>query len=619
MKLLLMASPAAALVGYGIRLYTPVCAAACREAIAPAPLACSRATTTPQCRAFDAAFLTTLAWCMRSTCAAEPWVLEKYWAEKTTGDGTVPMWTYQQTLARIEAPTRTLPAHGVLGFTALVDMDVWAATRDTLVAFERAETLNSRYGIILLVAATAVPVLLTIANRLPFCTALIARLRPLVYLALAGRYHVRPLPYHAGNAPTTGQALYVGALAVLTATLTALGYATTPGSTFYASPWQETVASVGGRTGVLALALAPLVILLSGRNSFLLWATDWPHSTFVLLHRWAARLFGLQVVLHSALELVLYADMAMLDAQTEAFWVWGCIATAATCLMLVLSVLAVRRLSYEVFLGLHVVLAVAVLVGSWYHVELRFRRQYGYEMWLYAACAVWASERLLRLLRVAKNGVRTAEVTPVAADVVRVDIPGITWAGPGMHVYVYFPTLHLRPWENHPFSVVPTSLLRGWQDGKSGSSRAPPGDMSGITLYVRRSGGATRHLAAGSLTTLLDGPYRNHAALPECDRLVLVAGGIGITGVLALSHPNAKLYWALREDAVGLARDLQGALAGVDKEVRVGRLDVAAILEHEAGWKRVGVVVCGPAGLCDDVRALVAKRGWELQVEAYSW
>ncbi|KAL8339391.1 hypothetical protein RB601_005789 [Gaeumannomyces tritici] len=609
MKLLLLASPAAALVGYGIRLYAPVCAAACREAIAPALLACSRVTTTPQCRASDASFLTTLAWCIRSTCAAEPWELEKYWAEKATG-GAVPIWTYQQALGRIEAPTRTFSGNGVLGFTALVDMDVWTATRDTLVAFERAETLNSRFGIILLVAATAVPVLLTVANRLPFCTGLIARLRPLVDPALIGRYHVRPLPHYAGNAPTTGQALYVGALAVLTAALTALGYTTTPGSTFYASPWQETVASVGARTGVLALALAPLVILLSGRNSFLLWATDWPHSTFVLLHRWAARLFGLQVVLHSALELALYADMAMLDTQREAFWVWGCVATVAACLMLVLSVLAVRRLSYEVFLGLHVVLAVAVLVGSWYHVELRFQRQYGYEMWLYAACAVWASERLLRLLRVAKNGVRTAEVTPVTADVMRVDIPGITWAGPGMHVYVYFPTLHFRPWENHPFSVVPTSLL-GEQDGKLSA------DTSGITLYVRRSSGMSRRLRAGALTTLLDGPYRNHATLLECDRLVLIAGGIGITGVLALSHPNAKLYWALREDAVGLARDLQGALAGMDKEV--GRLDVAAILDREAGWKRVGVVVCGPAGLCDDVRALVAERGWGLQVEAYSW
>lgn len=148
MKLLLLASPAAGLVGYGIRLYSPVCAAACRESIAPVPLACSRETTTPRCRASDAPFLTTLAWCVRSTCAgADPWTLEKYWAEKTTGDGTVlPTWTYQQALARVEAPTRTLGSHDVLSFTALVDMDVWAATRDTLEAFERAETLNSRCG-----------------------------------------------------------------------------------------------------------------------------------------------------------------------------------------------------------------------------------------------------------------------------------------------------------------------------------------------------------------------------------------------------------------------------------------------------------------------------------------
>ncbi len=70
-------------------------------------------------------------------------------------------------------------------------------------------------------------------------------------------------------------------------------------------------------------------------------------------------------------------------------------------------------------------------------------------------------------------------------------------------------------------------------------------------------------------------------------------------------------------------------LGGVaDKEVRVGsRFDVAELIEAEAraGWERVGVVVSGPGGLCDDVRAAVAAAGrrsktvFELEVDAYSW
>ena len=74
---------------------------------------------------------------------------------------------------------------------------------------------------------------------------------------------------------------------------------------------------------------------------------------------------------------------------------------------------------------------------------------------------------------------------------------------------------------------------------------------------------------------------------------------------------------------------LDGALASVaDKQVRIGsRFDVAQLLAGEiaAGWERVGVVVCGPGALCDDVRDAVvgvsgkAKTVFELVVEAYSW
>jgi len=65
-----------------------------------------------------------------------------------------------------------------------------------------------------------------------------------------------------------------------------------------------------------------------------------------------------------------------------------------------------------------------------------------------------------------------------------------------------------------------------------------------------------------------------------------------------------------------------------DKEVLIGeRLNIEALLRNEVdvGYKKVGVVVCGPAGMCDDVRAIVAGFGrsgkivFELEVEAFSW
>jgi ferredoxin-NADP reductase len=115
--------------------------------------------------------------------------------------------------------------------------------------------------------------------------------------------------------------------------------------------------------------------------------------------------------------------------------------------------------------------------------------------------------------------------------------------------------------------------------------------------------------------------------------VLLIAGGIGITGILPFlkNHWNIKLAWSVKESAKCLVDDLDGAmaqLASSDKDVRVGsRIDVNQLLAEEitAGWERVGVVVSGPAGLCDDVRATVSAAGrsgktqFEFEVEAYSW
>ena len=65
-----------------------------------------------------------------------------------------------------------------------------------------------------------------------------------------------------------------------------------------------------------------------------------------------------------------------------------------------------------------------------------------------------------------------------------------------------------------------------------------------------------------------------------------------------------------------------------DKEIVVGeRLNIETLLrsDAQAGYGKVGVVVCGPEGMCDAVRAGVLGLGrsgktvFELEVDAYSW
>lgn len=159
------------------------------------------------------------------------------------------------------------------------------------------------------------------------------------------------------------------------------------------------------------------------------------------------------------------------------------------------------------------------------------------------------------------------------------------------------------------------------------------GAPSGVTLFIRKASGMTRKLAANdSLLILLYGPYPNNptASIMRTDRLLIITGGIGVSGVLpwVFAHPNVKFTWSVKKSAECLVDSLNTVLTGVDdKDIRVGsRLDIQALLnqEVEAGWKKVGVVACGPGGLCDDVRAAVcvAAKGstrFELEVDAYSW
>lgn len=107
--------------------------------------------TTPECRAGDTSFLTTLAYCISTHCDADnvpAWKREKYWADKTTGDKTVlPKWTYAQALVQVDGtPEKELGEDEMLDFTAKVDEETHQLYRNTLEHFEYAETRHSAYG-----------------------------------------------------------------------------------------------------------------------------------------------------------------------------------------------------------------------------------------------------------------------------------------------------------------------------------------------------------------------------------------------------------------------------------------------------------------------------------------
>ncbi|RBR27013.1 uncharacterized protein FIESC28_00281 [Fusarium coffeatum] len=677
---------ATGLLGYGTNIYDPLCAESCLRSFAPLKLSCSivtshgahkRATaspvfTPPKCKANNDAFLTSVASCFKDKCSEEKMSkLELFWEESVTGTKDVPAkWTYNEALAEVEekpAKYQLKPMEFSLNETSIVEPMTYLKQWNQLGGYKNEMMIESRYSIALVVLAVGLPIVMTWLGHMPFIPTIYDKLKPyILYPSTIGTYSVRPLPFKLGNVPNIGQALYIIIFISLTVVFTAVEYDVRQPNGRFDSTKRERAAYLVYRTGSFAYALLPVIVLFPARNNILLSVSNWSRSTFILLHRWVGRIFTLLAVLHGCFALAGSKNLGSADWRR-----WGSMTLVLSVITTFGSGLYFRKANYELFLLMHIILAVFIVVGCWYHLIMRYEaigmsfpdHTYGQEIWLYMAIAIWFFERLVRVLRVVRLGILRSKVKDIGAGYVRIDIPHIRWGlDPGKHVFVYFPTLApLRPWENHPFSVIPTVALRSHGSSSSPTSPISPGGSSGledleksvtqigsrsvlpsaessagVTLFVKKSSGITKHLRShDKLFTFLEGPYPGNDTrqILRCDRLLLIAGGVGITSVFALvhNHWNVKLAWAVKEDARCLVNELEPAMDAISTaqiDVRVGsRFDVTALIDEEAsrGWERVGIVVSGPGSLCDDVRAVVAgiarnsKTVFELEVDAYSW
>lgn len=540
------------------------------------------------------------------------------------------------------------------------------------------------FSLVLLLTCTLIPIAFSLLRFLPMPQAFVSRfyaycIDPPVF----GRHHAVPVMGLA-IIPTRGQALFILYIWFINVVLSSVGYNITWPNSWYSTKPEEVVAYVGNRAGVLSFANLGLVVLYSSRNNILLYLTNWSHSTFLLVHRWIAVICTIQACIHSAVWLQIYVKQgAAAHAEQAAYeyWIWGIIATMALVVMLPLSVLPIRQKIYEVFLALHVVLAILSMIGCLLHIYYRFTWQWGYETWVYIAFVIWGFDRFFaRPLRLFRNGVKRAFVTFIDSDYLQIHIPNVEASG---IAYLYFPTLSWRVWENHPFSIAATSSLDtsrvASRTGSDLGSEEPGlekstkeetmvasrtisygNNESGIVFFVRRRGGLTARLEkyAASHTgalTLVESSYGSEqmSVIPsptagpslEFPNTLLIAGGVGITSLLplldrfnGLGTPTgkAKLFWGVRTEPLvssveallckdGCRVNGRALWGNVEVEVKVGeRYNLYALLEAELNKLHRGttVVVCGPPGMTDDARIAVtslARQGNTVRFSEHSF
>ncbi|KAL9024063.1 MAG: hypothetical protein Q9196_006789, partial [Gyalolechia fulgens] len=611
--------PGHGLIGYGISMYKPQCAFACRDLLSTSTLSCSEraemshgmgmamsveSETSPECYATDDAFVTTLAYCISTHCQkVAAWKLEQYWNMNVAGrqsNQPIPKATYQRTLATINSkPTDTLVLGEELNRTMAISDEDYRESYNAQSVFEEIERNHETYGIVLLVSGAAIPIGFSLLRFIPFPAASASKFNAwFIDPPVLGSRHKRPI---AGlfHMPTRGQAVFIFYLIAINVILSAAGYKSKQPNSWYPSvsgSEGEIISYVANRLGVLSFANIPLLFLYAGRNNVLLWLTNWSHGTFLLLHRWVAWIATLQAVLHSAiyLEVYLHKDTHASESKLP-YWVWGVVATLCMALLLPTSILPIRKRFYESFLVWHVLLSIFVLVGCLWHILERFERQWGYENWIYTAIAVWGFERAMRLARLARNGLKTARVKIIDEDYIQVNIDDVTGSG---HAYLYFPTLTWRVWENHPFSVASAVLPQserpvnfehevdlekmGCSTDSSGSDSPERRHQSpariGLTFLLRTKAGVTGQLRKHkTLPVLIESAYGPRDDLSEYSLLICIAGGVGITACLPYlrAHPNArKLFWGARSR--GIIDAMAPSLVGVEQETFIGkRMNIA--------------------------------------------
>ncbi|KAI1142018.1 hypothetical protein F5Y05DRAFT_402040 [Hypoxylon sp. FL0543] len=672
-------------------MYNPTCAYACHDSLSSYQLSCSipggdsghhhmgdtgrpMFTTSPDCYATDDNFLRSISYCISTHCPdVSISKLEHYWETSLIGrspDQPTPKEPY--TIALLHAdppPNTTADPMKPLNSTTLVSEQVYLGVYNALLYFEQMETRQSTFGLVILITGAFIPVACSLLRFVPFPKVISSWCNAhFIDPPLFGRRHRNPV-LNLAIMPTRGQSLLIAYFITVNAVLSCAGYKLVMPNAWYGGKHDQLLVYIANRQAVLSLANFPLLILYAGRNNILLSTTDWSYSTFLLLHRWIAIICTLEACIHAAVYLHIYlAEGEYFTESKEAFWICGIVAVLAFSILLPASMLPLRQRMYNVFLSSHFILVFTALMGAYFHIFHRFKRQWGYETWIYIAFAIWAFDRAMRFLRLARNGLRTAEITIIDESNIRVDIPGVTAQG---HAYLYFPTLSWRVWENHPFSVMGALMVREARTTSRSSTtttrentRVPSSDIEkppfhssdsnldgcvapssegasfqpGLTFFITTRGkGLTAALHnKRRLPVLIESSYAPSSldelrTIPHC---IVIAGGVGITAVVPIlrtrGNGRVRLFWGTRSpqlvDSVKRVLGPDILEQNIVGEITVGRrLDLRAILEREVlKDSETAVVVCGPAEMADEVREIVCELGRKgrtvrLVDEAFSW
>ncbi|CAG7918737.1 unnamed protein product [Penicillium olsonii] len=305
--------------------------------------------------------------------------------------------------------------------------------------------------------------------------------------------------------------------------------------------------------GHLAVMNTPGLVLAAGRNNPLVQLLGISFDTFNFMHRWVGRVIAANAVVHMSAVLANGTEYVLYALWQQRLYLCGLIAILGFLFIVVQSLSPARHAFYELFLHLHIALALMAFIALWYHLK-NLPQQHV----LTGTLILWGLDRAGRVAILLWRNIgrkpTTATIEALPGSVARVDVAvSRAWRfRPGQHMYLYMPCLGL--WTSHPFTVAWTSksgaLAPSEKRGSSESLKALIGgsETTTMSILVKGQDGFTKKLiqkvedsAEGQIKALAlaEGPFGGIHSFDSYGTLLLIAGGIGIT------HPMSYLNEAV--------------------------------------------------------------------------
>ncbi|OTB08445.1 hypothetical protein M426DRAFT_51954 [Hypoxylon sp. CI-4A] len=504
--------------------------------------------------------------------------------------------------------------------------------------------------------------------------------RNLLYSPLFSKRHNREFQLssavNVGTLPTRFQFLF---LAGYFATNVAFCVVNIP----FADSFTDACKQLRNRSGTLATVNMIPLFVMAGRNNPLISLLGMSFDTFNLLHRWFGRIVVLEAVCHTFAFWAASAQTsgwagALNTTITKPFMLYGFVATIAFVVIFFQAASISRHAFYESFKILHIIAAAVSVAGLWYHLQLADLPQIKL---LLPVISVWIGDRFLRFARLAYhnfgNGGTKTLVEALPDNAVRVTVTmARPWTfKPGQHAYLYMPAISF--WQSHPFSVAWSEEAEDLKGDSLAMNRQDVLAMrkTSMSFVIRGRTGMTHTLyeraaarPEGRLLTTcwVEGPYGGEHMLHSYGTVMLFAGGVGITHAvphvrdLVAGYANGTvaarkvvLVWTIQSPehlewirpwmteilAMDKRRDVLRIMLFVSrprstKEIHSpsatvqmfpGRPNIQTLISMEAEQQvgTMGVTVCGPGALSDEVRQAVRGRQYDSCIEfieeAFSW